>query len=74
MDHREISSKGGRTTKKRYGKEHFSKIGKKGAKSRLKKYGTAYFKELSKLGVEARKKKAEAKKNVFHDIPTIVQS
>lgn len=34
---RQISSKGGSTTKKRYGKEHFSKIGKQGATKRWSK-------------------------------------
>lgn len=74
MDHREISSKGGNATKKKYGKEFFSKIGKRGAKVKLKKYGTDYFMQLSQLGVMARRKKAEMKNKVFHDIPTIVQS
>ncbi len=74
MDHKKISSKGGRTTKKRYGKQHFSDIGKKGGESKLKMYGIDYFKQLSQKGVEARRKKAEAKKGIVQRVVETIAS
>ncbi len=68
MDHRKISSRGGTSTAKRYGKDHYSELGKKGAEARLAKYGTEYYKELSRKGVEARRRKAEEKKSLTEKI------
>ena len=64
MDHKLVSARGGRATKRKYGKKHFSELGKRGGASKLKMYGLDYFKRLSALGVEARKKKAEEKKEL----------
>jgi hypothetical protein len=54
MDHKEFSKRGGDTTKARYGKEFFARIGRQGAASKLKIYGKDYFKKLSALGVAKR--------------------
>lgn len=58
----EFASKGGNTTKSKYGVEHYSNMGKKSAAATKKKYGPDYFKEFAKRGLEARLKKAAAKK------------
>lgn len=56
MTIKEMTAKGGRSTLKRYGKDHFSKLGKKGWESRRKK-DPDYGKKLSIKGVEARRNK-----------------
>ena len=79
MDHRKVSARGGRMTKKKYGEmivladgrkvnKHYSEIGRRGGKAKLKMYGIDYFKKLSELGVAARKKKAESKKPLMQRI------
>lgn len=65
MDHRKISAKGGRTTKKRYGSANFRRIGTIGGNTLLSRRGSEYFRELSRKGVEARKKKAARKKPIL---------
>jgi len=68
MDHREVSAKGGRATKRKYGKAYFSELGKRGGQANLTMYGVDYFKKLSAKGVEARKKKADAKKSLVQRV------
>ena len=68
MDHKYVSSKGGRSTKRKYGKGHYSAMGKRSAEVRMEKYGTEGFLQLSRLGVEARKRKAEAKKGMLQKV------
>jgi hypothetical protein len=57
MNHKQISSKGGQTTKARYGVEHFSRLGKLGGAAKLKMYGPDYFRKISAIAVRARQKK-----------------
>lgn len=64
LNHKEIATRGGKTTLAKYGPDHFSKIGKSGAKSKLRKYGPDYFIRLSKAGIAARKAKEEKNKQV----------
>lgn len=59
LNHEEFSSRGGKTTLAKYGKDHFRTIGKRGAKTKLKKFGVDYYERLSKAGVAARQRKAE---------------
>jgi hypothetical protein len=75
MDHKAISSKGGKKTLKKYGKGHFGKMGVKGGKAKLKMYGIDYFKKISALGVLARKKKAKQKsKSIVQKIADVILS
>ncbi len=57
MNHKKISSKGGKTTFEKYGPDHFAEMGRKGAESKLKK-DPEYFRKLSIMAQEARKKRA----------------
>lgn len=60
MTLKEFSSRGGLTTKKRHGKEHYQKLAKNMNESIKRKYGDDYYKRLSAAGVAARKKKKQA--------------
>ena len=84
MDHKLVSAKGGRMTKRKYNEKividgrkvnkHYSEIGKRGGKAKLKMYGVDYFKKLSALGVAARVKKAQAKKGIIQKVVEAVAS
>lgn len=54
MNHKEICSTGGKSTLKKYGKEHFSEMGKKGANTLKEKYGKDYYSKISK-GIKLKK-------------------
>jgi hypothetical protein len=60
LTHKEVSSRGGSTTSKKYGKEHFKDLQKKSHQAVLKKYGSDFYKNMSKKGVEAKRKKQQA--------------
>ncbi len=61
MDHLTISTKGGISTKEKYGLTHYSDIGKLGAQKNLETKGKEYFLELSRKGVKARLAKIKNK-------------
>lgn len=54
MTKAEAGRKGGLTTKKRHGEEHFSSIGrvggKKGGETTLERYGPEFFQKIGRMG------------------------
>lgn len=65
----EMRKKAGYSTKKKYGAEHYRKMGKKGQVSILAKYGPDYYQKLAKKGLAARLAKSKNKDN--QDKPTV---
>jgi len=62
LTHKEVSSRGGRTTLERRGRDYFQELSRKAVESLKNKVDPDYYKRLSKMGVEARKRKREAAK------------
>ena len=63
LTHKQVSSRGGKSTFKRHGRKLFSENGHKGAATLLKRHGPEYFRELAKKGLAGRMKRyAEQKK------------
>jgi general stress protein YciG len=54
MSRAEAGRKGGRTTKQRYGDEHFGRIGriggKKGGETTKQRYGTEFYQKIGRIG------------------------
>jgi hypothetical protein len=54
MSRAEAGRKGGRTTKERYGEEHFGRIGKiggkKGGETTKQRYGPEFYQRIGRLG------------------------
>ena len=54
MSRAEAGRKGGRTTKERYGDEHFGKIGriggKKGGETTKQRYGSEFYQKIGRIG------------------------
>lgn len=54
MSRAEAGRKGGMTTKKRYGDDHFGKIGriggKKGGETTKQRYGTEFYQKIGRIG------------------------
>ena len=54
MSRAEAGRKGGRTTKERYGEEHFGRIGriggKKGGETTKQRYGSEFYQKIGRLG------------------------
>lgn len=54
MSRSEAGRKGGKTTKARYGDEHFGRIGKiggkKGGETTRERYGSEFYQKIGKLG------------------------
>ena len=54
MSSAEAGRKGGRTTKQRYGEEHFGRIGriggKKGGETTKQRYGTGFYQRIGRIG------------------------
>ncbi len=54
MSRADAGRKGGRTTKDRYGEEHFGRIGKiggkKGGETTKRRYGTDFYQKIGRLG------------------------
>ena len=50
MSVREAGSKGGRTTRARYGSEFFQEIGAKGGKAVSERYSNEHFREIGRKG------------------------
>lgn len=54
MSRAEAGAKGGRTTKERYGDDHFGRIGKiggkKGGETTKKRYGSEFYQRIGRLG------------------------
>lgn len=54
MSRAEAGRKGGRTTKRRYGDEHFGRIGriggKKGGETTKQRYGTEFYQKIGRIG------------------------
>ena len=54
MSRAEAGRKGGRTTKQRYGEEHFGRIGKiggkKGGETTKERYGSEFYQRIGRLG------------------------
>ncbi len=54
MSRAEAGAKGGRTTKERYGEDHFGRIGKiggkKGGETTKKRYGSEFYQRIGRLG------------------------
>ena len=54
MSRAEAGRKGGRTTKQRYGEEHFGRIGKiggkKGGETTKERYGSEFYQKIGRLG------------------------
>ena len=54
MSRAEAGRKGGKTTKERYGDEHFGRIGriggKKGGETTKKRYGSEFYQKIGRLG------------------------
>ncbi|HEX2234995.1 MAG TPA: hypothetical protein VHK89_01865 [Actinomycetota bacterium] len=54
MSRAEAGRKGGRTTKARYGEEHFGRIGriggKKGGETTKARYGTGFYQRIGRIG------------------------
>jgi len=63
----DVVRKGGNSTKKRYGREFYSKI----AKLSRRNISPEYYKNLSKQGVEARWKKKKEKNNPLNRVVEI---
>lgn len=65
LSHKQVSSRGGRSTLKRHGRKHFADNGHKGVATLLKLHGPDYFRELAKKGLAGRLKKyAERQKKL----------
>lgn len=69
MDHLTVSTKGGISTKTKYGLIHYTQIGKLGAQKNKMK-GKEYFLELSRMGVKARLAKLKNKALERDNSPT----
>ena len=54
MTRAEAGRKGGRTTKERYGEEHFGRIGKiggkKGGETTKRRYGSEFYQQIGRKG------------------------
>lgn len=54
MSRAEAGRKGGQTTKRRYGEEHFGRIGriggKKGGETTKRRYGLEFYQRIGRLG------------------------
>ncbi len=54
MTRAEAGRKGGKTTKQRYGEEHFGRIGKiggkKGGETTKERYGSEFYQKIGRLG------------------------
>ena len=54
MSRAEAGRKGGKTTKERYGGEHFGRIGriggKKGGETTKQRYGTGFYQRIGRIG------------------------
>jgi len=54
MSRAEAGRKGGKTTKQRYGEEHFGRIGKiggkKGGETTKERYGSEFYQKIGRLG------------------------
>jgi general stress protein YciG len=54
MSRAEAGRKGGRTTKERYGEDHFGRIGriggKKGGETTKRRYGSEFYQKIGRLG------------------------
>ena len=54
MSRAEAGRKGGKTTKERYGDEHFSRIGriggKKGGETTKRRYGSEFYQKIGRIG------------------------
>jgi general stress protein YciG len=54
MSRAEAGRKGGRTTKDRYGDEHFGRIGriggKKGGETTKRRYGSEFYQKIGRIG------------------------
>jgi uncharacterized protein len=54
MSRAEAGRKGGRTTKARYGEEHFGRIGriggKKGGETTKRRYGSEFYQKIGRMG------------------------
>ena len=54
MSRAEAGRKGGKTTKERYGDEHFGKIGriggKKGGETTKRRYGSEFYQKIGRIG------------------------
>ncbi len=54
MSRAEAGQKGGRTTKERYGQEHFGRIGriggKKGGETTKQRYGSEFYQRIGRKG------------------------
>ena len=54
MTRAEAGRKGGKTTKQRYGEEHFGRIGKiggkKGGETTKERYGSEFYQRIGRLG------------------------
>jgi general stress protein YciG len=54
MSRAEAGRKGGRTTKNRYGEQHFGRIGrlggKKGGETTKQRYGKTFFQKIGRIG------------------------
>jgi hypothetical protein len=54
MSRAEAGRKGGKTTKERYGEEHFGRIGKiggkKGGETTKERYGSEFYQKIGRLG------------------------
>ncbi len=54
MSRAEAGRKGGRTTKSRYGEDHFGRIGKiggkKGGETTKSRYGSEFYQKIGKIG------------------------
>ena len=54
MSRVEAGRKGGRTTRERYGPEHFGRIGriggKKGGETTKRRYGSEFYQRIGRLG------------------------
>ncbi|CAN5561756.1 hypothetical protein BH24ACT26_BH24ACT26_00430 [soil metagenome] len=54
MSRAEAGRKGGKTTKERYGEDHFGRIGriggKKGGETTKQRYGTGFYQRIGRIG------------------------
>lgn len=54
MSRAEAGRKGGKTTKERYGDEHFGRIGriggKKGGETTKRRYGSEFYQKIGRIG------------------------
>lgn len=61
--------KGGMTTLKKYGPDHYSEIGQRGGKATFKKYGPELYAEMGRKG--GRKSRENARLAAEHDKNTL---